>query len=253
MFSTCEDLEKPFLSYMADQFGVPAFGVGPLLPEKYWKTDSRSLISDRQIRDDKRQSNVTEHDVIQWLESKPRGSVLYVAFGSEVNPTAEEFTELANALTESTRPFIWAVNSGSGYSPNGLETKVGERGLIIYGWAPQLLILSHESTGGFLSHCGWNSTVEALGRGVRILAWPIRGDQYNNAKFIVNHLKVGYKVKEDMSEMVNKQDIIKGMEKVMMMDDEEMMNRTVELREKFSHGFPASAEAALDDFKDFID
>ncbi|GLT91292.1 hypothetical protein SLE2022_091860 [Rubroshorea leprosula] len=250
MFSTCDDLERPFLSYMADQMGVPAFGVGPLLPENYWNPTSGSLISDRQIRGDNRQSNVTEDDVIQWLDRKPRGSVLYIAFGSEVGPTTEEYSELAGALAETTRPFIWAIQSGSGYTADGLESKVGDRGLIIYGWAPQLLILSHQSTGGFLSHCGWNSTSEAIGRGVRILAWPIRGDQYHNAKMVVNQLKIGGRVAEDMSEMVKKEDIKKGIEKVM--GDEEMGNRAAQWREKFSHGFPASAEAGLDAFKEFI-
>lgn len=252
MFNTCDDLERPFIDYMTSQMEMPAWGVGPLLPEQYWKS-SDALIRDREIRQQKRQSNYTEEEVIQFLDSKPRGSVLYVAFGSEVGPTAEEYPELADALAQSSGPFIWAIqSSGSaeGYFPDGLDSKVGDRGLIIRGWAPQLLILSHPSTGGFLSHCGWNSTAEAIGRGVPFLAWPIRGDQHYNAKLVVSHLKVGYRVADDLSENVKKEDIVKGIEK--LMGDEEMHKRAALLRGKLENGFPVSSEAALDAFGVFI-
>ncbi|KAL6129262.1 hypothetical protein ACLB2K_072615 [Fragaria x ananassa] len=253
MFNTCEYLERPFIDYMTDQMGIPTWGVGPLLTESYWRP-SDSSISHRQIRAQQRQSNYTENDVVGWLDAKPGGSVLYVAFGSEVGPTAEEYPQLASALEETTGPFIWVIQSGAGgsepgYYPDGLESRVGERGLIIKGWAPQLVILGHPSTGGFLSHCGWNSTAEALGRGVPFLGWPVRGDQYFNAKLVVNYLKVGYRVAEDLSEMVRKEDIVKGIER--LMGDEEMKKRALAIREKFEDGFPASSKAALDAFDRF--
>ncbi|XVE57332.1 hypothetical protein DITRI_Ditri04bG0082700 [Diplodiscus trichospermus] len=255
IFNTCDDLERLFLNYMADQIRVPDFGVGPLIPSKYWNCPSGSLTSNDSaiIREHNRQSNVGEDEVIRCLDNKPRGSVLYVAFGSEVGPTLEEYAQLARALEESSRPFVWVIQSGSGYNPEPdglLDEKVGDRGLIIRGWAPQLLILSHVSTAGFLSHCGWNSTMEAIGRGVRILAWPIRGDQFYNAKLVVNQLKVGYKVTNDLSEMVKKDDIINGIER--LMGDEEMGNRVSALRENFTHGFPDCSRAAFDAFKDFV-
>ncbi|PON44813.1 UDP-glucuronosyl/UDP-glucosyltransferase [Parasponia andersonii] len=155
MFNTCDDLERPFIDYLTNQIVVPVGGVGPLLPEQYWKS-SDSLIHDRQIREHKRQSKNSEDDVIQWLNSKPRRCVRYVSFGSEVGPTMEEYPHLANALVELTRPFIWVIQPGAGvlvhigvgdsgradpgdpkegYFPHGLEldSKAGERGLIIEG------------------------------------------------------------------------------------------------------------------------
>lgn len=252
MFNTCDYLERPFIDYMTEQLGMPTWGVGPLLPETYWQSSSDSSIRHRQIRAQQRQSNYTEDDVVQWLDSKPRGSVLYVAFGSEVGPTAEEYPQLASALEESTRPFIWVIPSGAGgpEQGDGFDSRVGERGLIIRGWAPQLLILSHPSTGGFLSHCGWNSTVEALGLGVPFLGWPVRGDQYFNAKLVVNHLKVGYRVAEDFSEMVKKEYIARGIEK--LLGDEDMKKQALAIRQTFQNGFPDSSKAALDAFGDFI-
>ncbi|XVF52105.1 hypothetical protein PTKIN_Ptkin04bG0238300 [Pterospermum kingtungense] len=278
MINSCNELERPFLDYLGTQIGKPVWGVGPLLPQQFWKS-SDSLLHDREIRANK-QSNVTEDEVMEWLDSKPHGSVLYVSFGSEVAPTKQEFEQLAGALEESKRPFIWVIQHGSGrpgpppgpphlvgnqppgssddfhfeeesYYPHGLDQKVGERGLIIHGWAPQLLILSHPSTGAFLSHCGWNSTVEAIGRGVPILAWPIRGDQHYNAKLVVNHLKVGCMVSDNLTlQNIKKDDITKGIEK--LKGNEELKRQAVTLSTKFHHGFPASSAASLDAYKDFI-
>ncbi|KAL2348835.1 hypothetical protein Fmac_002835 [Flemingia macrophylla] len=262
IFNTCEELEHPFINLIADHIKKPVWGIGPLLPEQYWKSTG-SLLHDRDVRSN-RESSVTEEQVTHWLDSKPRGSVLYISFGTEVGPTAEEYQELAQALESIEEPFIWALQPGSGrpgpphmggeseegFFPDGLEGRVGNRGIIIRGWAPQLLILSHPSTGGFLSHCGWNSTVEGVGRGVPFLAWPIRGDQYHDAKLVVSHLKVGYMVSGDMSVKVTKGHIVEGIKRLMA--DKEVKRNAEILRDNFQHGFPTSSIKALDCFKDYI-
>ncbi|XP_062147049.1 UDP-glycosyltransferase 73C4-like [Alnus glutinosa] len=267
LINTCDDLERPFLDYVAKLTRKPVWGVGPLLPDQYWQSTD-SLLRDREIRP--RKANYTEDEIIEWLDQQPRGSVMYVSFGSEVGPTTEEYPELAGALEESTRSFIWVIQRKSGrggthsgqpgsggveaqeeYFPHGLDSKVGKRGLIIHGWAPQLLILSHPSTGGFVSHCGWNSTVEAIVRGVPFLAWPIRGDQYYNAMLVVSHLKVGTMVSEGYpADKVKKNDILHGIEKVLT--DGDIRSQSEILRGQFEQGFPASSLASLDAFKDFI-
>lgn len=267
LINTCDDLERPFLDYVSNLTGKPVWGVGPLLPEQYWQSFD-SLLNNPEIRP-KRESNYTEDQIIQWLDSKPRGSVIYVSFGSEVNPTNEEYPELAKALEQSTRPFIWVIQrksdkpgprsgrpgpggpSEESYFPHRLDTKVGKRGLIIHGWAPQLLILSHPSAGGFISHCGWNSTLEAVVRGVPLLAWPIRGDQYYNAKLVVSYLKVGSMVSQGYpADKVSKKDIMVGLERVLA--DEGIRKRSAAIRDKFENGYPASSLASLDAFCDFV-
>jgi len=264
MINTCDDLEHPFIQYLVDQVKKPVWDIGPLLPELYWKS-AGSLLHDHEIRTS-RGSNVTEEEVIAWLDSKPPGSAVYVSFGSEVGLEMEENRHLANALEALNRPFIWVIQPGSGrpgpppglpsadteedYFPHDLDKRVGQRGMIIRGWAPQLLILSHPSVGGFLSHCGWNSTMEAIGRGIPILAWPIRGDQDYNAKLIVKHLKVGCMISDDFSQSIKKDDIIKGIESLMR--DEDVKKRAALLSAKFKHGFPASSVGSLDAFRDFI-
>lgn len=267
LFNTCDELEYPFIKYLADHIDKPVYAVGPLLPEQYWKS-SGLILHDREIRSNKK-SNYTEDQVVQWLNSKPHQSVIYVSFGSEVGPSLEEYEELASALGELNRPFVWVIQPGSGrpgplpglmggesgsetkeegYYPHGLAEKIGERGLLIQGWAPQLLILSHPALGGFLSHCGWNSTVESIGRGVPILAWPIRGDQFHNAKLVVSHLKVGNMLLtgDDPTQMVKKDRIIQGINH--MLDDKEVHKQAVALQSKFKDGFPASSVAALKSF-----
>ncbi|KAI6680311.1 hypothetical protein NL676_034192 [Syzygium grande] len=223
MFNTCADLERSFIDYMGDQMKMPVWGVGPLLPEQYWKT-SDSLISDGEIRQHRRESNCTEDEVIQWLDCKPRHSVLYVSFGSEMGPDEEELAQLASALEESTRSFIWVIGStkyGGDFSDD-MESRVGDRGLIIRGGDRA---------------------------GVPLLLWPILGDQHYNAKLVVSHLKVGYRVAEDLSQVVKKDEIVKGIERLMC--DEEMHERAASIKAKFGHGFPASS-SALDAFRDFI-
>ncbi|XP_052170090.1 scopoletin glucosyltransferase-like [Diospyros lotus] len=254
MFNTCDDLERPFLDYLSDQIGLPVWAVGPLLPELCWTSRPGSLILERQIRPPKRESNYTDDELIQWLDSKPRGSVLYVSFGTETCPTPDEYPELAGALEDSTHPFIWVIQHGPGgeesYFPHGLASKVGDRGLIIRGWAPQLLILSHPAAGGFLSHGGWNSTAEAAVLGVPVLAWPVRGDQIFNAKLVVKHLQIGAMALREGSVEVARKDIAEGIERLMC--DREVHRRAKAVRARFGSGFPASSAAALDAFREFI-
>lgn len=82
---------------------------------------------------------------------------------------------------------------------------------------------------------------------VPVLAWPIRGDQYYNAKLVVNYLKVGYRVADDLSEMVKRGDIVKGLER--LMGDEEMRDRMVGMKSIFDNATP---DAAFDSFSDFV-
>ncbi|KAH9753007.1 glycosyltransferase [Citrus sinensis] len=159
MFNTCDGLEGPFINYLANELGKPMWGVGPLLPEQFYKS-AGSVLDDHEMRTNRRSSNMTEDEIVQRLNLKSRGSVLYVSFGTEVDLTLDEYLVLANPLEASNRSFIWVIQGGAGrldplrhldkpaegsYFRSGLDNKVGKKDLIIDGWAPQLLILSHQS------------------------------------------------------------------------------------------------------------
>jgi hypothetical protein len=65
------------------------------------------------------------------------------------------------------------------------------KGLIIRGWAPQVLILDHEAVGGFVTHCGWNSALEGISAGLPMVTWPVFAEQFYNEKLITDVLKIG--------------------------------------------------------------
>ncbi|KAF7845990.1 hypothetical protein BT93_L5692 [Corymbia citriodora subsp. variegata] len=75
--------------------------------------------------------------------------------------------ELARGIEQSGLPFVWVVGRkvSQGSIPPGFESRVSGQGFVWTGWAPQLDILAHPSVGGFLTHCGWSSVIEALGQG----------------------------------------------------------------------------------------
>ena len=134
----------------------------------------------------------------QWLDTKPEGSVVYVSFGTLAHFSPPELRELARGLDLSGMNFVWVIAGGadteeSEWMPDGFAELMarGDRGFIIRGWAPQRLILAHPAVGGFVTHCGWNSTLEAVSAGVPMVTWPRYADQFYNEKLVVELLKVG--------------------------------------------------------------
>ncbi|MBA0669839.1 hypothetical protein Goklo_024179, partial [Gossypium klotzschianum] len=148
--------------------------------------------------------NSDSDQVLTWLDKCPDGSVVYVCFGSQKLLRNEQMEALANGLEKSGIRFIWVVKPGTtrqqdevfGVLPDGFEERVAGQGLVIKGWAPQVLILSHKAVGGFLSHCGWNSVLEGIVSGVMILAWPMEADQFVNTRLLVDDMCVGVRVCE---------------------------------------------------------
>lgn len=157
---------------------------------------------------------------IQWLDKQSPGSVIFVSFGSTVSLSDEQITKLADGLERSEQKFIWVLrdaDKGNIFEgevrrislPEGFEERVAGRGLIVRDWAPQLEILGHTSTGGFMSHCGWNSCIESISMGVPIAAWPMHSDQPRNAFLITTVLKIGLQVRDwEHREQVVSSDIV---------------------------------------------
>ncbi|KAM1314253.1 hypothetical protein FF1_018052 [Malus domestica] len=141
----------------------------------------------------------------EWLENKKPNSVVYIALGTEVTLSQELMHELAHGIEKSGLPFIWVVNNrplvedalGSNILPLGFETRVDGWGFVWRGWAPQRKILGHISVGGFLTHCGWSSIIEALGFGrVLILFSGANSDQGLNSR-LMHEKQVGLEIPRD--------------------------------------------------------
>ncbi|KAJ1418910.1 UDP-glucuronosyl/UDP-glucosyltransferase [Sesbania bispinosa] len=115
------------------------------------------------------QISIDECQYLKWLDCHEPRSVIYACFGSLCNLKTSQLIELGLALEASKRPFIWVIREGSQLEElekwikeDGFEERNNDQSLVIWGWAPQLVILSHPATGGFITHCGWNSTLEAI-------------------------------------------------------------------------------------------
>ncbi|URE22326.1 UDP-glucoronosyl and UDP-glucosyl transferase [Musa troglodytarum] len=163
---------------------------------------------------------------MSWLGAKEKSSVVLATFGSEYFMCKEEMREVACGLELSGLSFIWVVR----FPKDGiLPTRVvkGEgRGLVVEGWAPQRKILSHPGVGGFLTHCGWSSVVEAMKYGVPIIALPLQLDQPPNAKLVVE-LGVGMAVRKGRGVLgeFEGEEVAKGIRDVVVGEQGERVRR----------------------------
>ena len=101
---------------------------------------------------------------------------------------------------------FFTVGNGSmgtvDYLPDGFLNRIHNVGLVVPMWAPQVQILEHPSIGAFLSHCGWNSTLESITNGVPMIAWPLYAEQKMNATMLTEELKVSVRSKELPTERI---------------------------------------------------
>ncbi|CAH1412186.1 unnamed protein product [Lactuca virosa] len=173
------------------------------------------------------------HDCIKWLDSQPDGSVVFVSFGSGGTLSLLQIHELALGLEMSGHKFLWVVRSPDenasnasyftassetdplGFLPEGFLARTVKQGLIVSSWAPQIEILSHKATGGFLTHCGWNSTLESVVHGVPMIAWPLYAEQHMNAKMMTEALCLALRAETDENGLVGKEMIEKVVKELM--------------------------------------
>ncbi|XP_057461102.1 hydroquinone glucosyltransferase-like [Actinidia eriantha] len=186
-----------------------------------------------------------QHDCLRWLDEQPPASVLLICFGSSGTISPDQITELAFGLEMSGQRFLWVLripskNAANGiyfktegnsdsfdFLPKGFLDRTKGIGLVIASWAPQIQILSHGSTGGFLSHCGWNSILEGVVHGVPFLAWPLFAEQDMNAVMLSEDLKIALQLKKNKNELVGREEIAKGVKGLIAGQDGKLIRKRV--------------------------
>ncbi|KAL3751015.1 hypothetical protein ACJRO7_011917 [Eucalyptus globulus] len=190
-----------------------------------------------------------------WLETKPPKSVVYVSFGSMISLTAEQMEEIAWGLKESGFPFLWVVRpSELDKLPQGFGEFVQEK-VMIATWCNQLEVLAHRATGCFMTHCGWNSTLEGLSAGVPMVGVPRFADQFTNAKYVEEIWGVGVRPKEDEEGVVRREEVVKCLNEVMRGDRSDEIERNgrkwMELaKEAISEG--GSSDRCINEFVEHL-
>ncbi|CAI0445420.1 unnamed protein product [Linum tenue] len=133
-----------------------------------------------------------DHSCMEWLDEQAAGSVVYVSFGSLATLSADQSASLEMALKEGRWPFVWVVK---GAEAGELSSSSGGGQGIVVAWAPQTKVLAHRAVGCFVTHGGWNSTLEAVAAGVPMVVYPQWSDQPTNAKLVEDVFGVGVRVR----------------------------------------------------------
>ncbi|OIV93093.1 hypothetical protein TanjilG_05694 [Lupinus angustifolius] len=207
--NTFEALEGEVVKSLTEL--CPAKLIGPMVPSAYL---------DGRIEGDKGYGaslwKPLGEECIKWLKSKAPKSVVYISFGSMVSLTKEQMEEVALGLKESEVSFLWVLRESEHSNlPHGYIDSIKEKGLIVT-WCNQLELLANQAIGCFVTHCGWNSTLESLGLGVPVVCLPQWADQLPDAKFLEDVWEVGVRPKEDDKGVVRKQEFVESLKVVMV-------------------------------------
>jgi len=197
--NTCDAIEgrviEAFNEGLMEGPTPPVFCIGPVISSAPCRGDDNGCLS--------------------WLDSQPSQSVVFLSFGSMGRFSRTQLREIAVGLEKSEQRFLWVVRSefeeGDSGEPPSLEEllpegfleRTKEKGMVVRDWAPQAAILSHDSVGGFVTHCGWNSVLEAVCEGVPMLAWPLYAEQKLNKVVLVEEMKVGLGVQGNKDGLVS--------------------------------------------------
>ncbi|KAJ4973918.1 hypothetical protein NE237_007092 [Protea cynaroides] len=206
--NTFEELEGKVTKAMTGLW--PVTMIGPMVPSAYL---------DKRIKGDTGYGaslwKQNSEEYMKWLERRAPSSVLYISFGSLAKVTAEQMEEVAWGLGESGQPFLWVVKELEHEKlPDGFMKSIQEIGLIV-NWCDQLEVLAHQAVGCFLTHYGWNSTLEGLSLGVPMVGVPQWSDQPTNAKFVEDVWGVGVRAKCDDKGIVRREELKRCIKEVM--------------------------------------
>ncbi|CAN4079999.1 unnamed protein product [Withania somnifera] len=211
LIKSFKEIEGKYSNYITSLTGKKVVPLGPLVQEP--------------TLDD------GESELITWLNEKENNSTIFLSFGSEYFLSKEDLLEIAYGLENCKVNFIWPIRFRKGENlelkevlPKGFFNRVGNRGKVFEGWAPQAKILEHSSIGGFVSHCGWSSVMESMKYGVPVIAMPMHIDQPINSR-LVEDVGVAVEVVRDSNGKLHREEIAAIINQVVLDKDGEFVRQ----------------------------
>lgn len=221
--------------------------IGPTIPSMYL---------DKQLPDDTEYGlslfKPKSTECMNWLNTKPANSVIYISFGSMADLETEQFEEIAWGLEETNYSFLWVVRESerSKLPKNLVDLARAEKGLLVT-WSPQLEVLAHKSVGCFVTHCGFNSILETLSLGVPVVAVPQWTDQRTNAKYVEEVWGVGVRAGKDERGIVRREVLGECIREVMEGESGEAIKKNAVKWKKLAReavGAGGSSDKNIDEF-----
>ncbi|XP_073129153.1 anthocyanidin 3-O-glucosyltransferase 2-like [Henckelia pumila] len=226
LINTFYELESYAIRSLSNGKAPKVYPIGPILN------------LDHQLGSSKSQSE--DHEIIKkWLDLQPDSSVVFLCFGSRAAFEFPQLKEIASALERCEHGFLWSVRKPppkgtmqrpteyedfGDVLPEGFLERTKGRGKVV-GWAPQMAVLSHPAVGGFVSHCGWNSTLESVWCGVPVATFPLLAEQQLNAFQLVKELGMAEAIRVDYNkdsvgeeEIVGSEEIEAAIRRLMAVD-----------------------------------
>ncbi|KAJ3672446.1 hypothetical protein LUZ60_007167 [Juncus effusus] len=256
LINTFESLELKSLNALKKGLCVPnhtmppVYSIGPLVNEGKEKEGEEE-----------------KHETLSWLDSQPKGSVIFLCFGSMGGFTPNQIKNIAIGLENSKQRFLWVVkiisNPKKIYEPQpdhdlytvlpeGFLDRTKNRGMVLKARVPQVEILNHESVAGFMTHCGWNSVLEAVTAGKPMICWPLYAEQRVNKAVLVEEIKIGFELKGYDEEIVEAEEVEKKVRTLMEQKEGKVMKERVEsLKEKAIEALRNDGSSS-EEFKRFI-
>ncbi|KAK3165732.1 hypothetical protein QOZ80_1AG0037000 [Eleusine coracana subsp. coracana] len=223
LFTTMYELEASVIDSLRSRLSCPVYPIGPCVP--YMTLEDHRNMPNGKV--------TSQADYFTWLDTQPVNSVLYVSLGSFLSTSASQLEEIALGLASSEVRFLWIIRE---QSPQ-MRQLIGDtdKGMILP-WCEQLKVLCHPSVGGFLTHCGMNSTLEAVFAGVPMLALPLFFDQPIDCRLIMEDWKIGLNLKDwtNKDGLIGRDNIAQAVKRLMRSDEAEakaLRRRALELKE----------------------
>ncbi|GFP87058.1 7-deoxyloganetin glucosyltransferase [Phtheirospermum japonicum] len=239
ILNTFDALEHDVLTALSSMF-PRVYPLGPL------HLMTKNHITDERLHSIKSSLWKEDSNCVEWLDGKEPGSVVYVNFGSITVVTAQQLTEFAWGLANSKKTFLWIIRpdivaGDSAMLPPEFLAETRDRGMMV-GWCPQEQVLSHPAIGGFLTHRGWNSTIESIVGGVPVTCWPFFAEQQTNCRFSCVEWGMGMEIDNDV-----KRDEVEVLVREMMDGDKgkKMKEKALEWKGKAEEAAEAGGSSYL--------